>query len=94
MTDEEGCLECPICRNEHLQLVLSKYQVINHKPWLDSHSNGLVVLSSHHPQKGRKTDFYICQYCYETEQEELDCYGDNPVYQSNVTREFIHEVNE
>lgn len=92
MTDEEGCLECPICSNMHLQLVLSKYQVINHKPWLDNH--GEIVLSSHHPQKGRKTDFYICQYCYEFEQENLDGFGDNPVYQSNVAGEFIHEVNE
>jgi len=91
MTDEEGCLECPMCGNTHLQLVLSKYQVINHKPWLDNH--GEIVLSSHHPQKGRKTDFYICQYCYEFEQENW-MGGDNAVYQSNVTREFVYEVNE
>ena len=92
MTDEEGYLECPMCSNMHLQLVLSKYQVINHKPWLDSHGHGLLVLSSHHPQKGRKTDFYHCQYCDEFEQE--NDFGDNAVYQSNVTSEFIHEVNE
>lgn len=87
--DANGSLECPLCGNEYLSLVKSRYPKINHKGDSGAHvtcEHGLESLGWY----GKIEPHYICPNCYERETEEHEV-GYDGIHHHNLTEEMLEQ---
>ncbi len=95
--DVDGGLECPICGNEWLCLVKSRYLRIDHKGNTGTHTTINMEQIVELGWYGKIEPWYICPACYEREGEEIEeweeKYGKRGdcIHHHNLTEEMLEQ---